>query len=86
MPVLDLDLQKLSKNRPKKCDTIELPKLSGWSVHEQDRDSIIFQVILAPSPSFFLKCVFFLRGNINVRSVLDLKVRVLDQNGQDNTS
>ena len=67
----------------KNCDTRELPKLSGWSVHGQDRDSIIFQMIFSTLTILFISVYvllglgFFL-GKISVRSVLDLEVRVLD--------
>ena len=74
---------KKQTNEKKNCDTRELPKLSGWSVKEQDRDSITgyFSWFSTPSSSFLLVYVF--RGNISTRSVLDREVRVLDvQNGQ----
>ena len=71
----NLDLQSCRRSNPKNCDTRELPKLAGRSVHEQDQDSIItyFSWFLALSPSFLKVCVF--SRIISVRSVLDLEVK-----------
>ena len=57
----NLDLQKLWRIDPQNSDMRELPKLSGWSVQEQDQDSILslFQLIFSTLTLLFIRVCFF---------------------------